>query len=621
MKKTFVLRCLILVTVINILLSCNDIQNSKTLITDNSAPEKINSRALKDWQQMKFGLFIHWGVYSIPAGVWKGKQVEKLGEQIMRHADISIPDYEAIAKQFNPVNFNADAIVKMARDAGMKYVILTSKHHDGFSMFKSEASGYNIVDYTPYKKDVLKELAEACRNNGLKLGLYYSTPDWHFNGPNPERNPVDGKYSVFGKVSKANEDFQVAQLRELLTNYGEIVELFFDMGEPTLAQSKRFKEVVKEIQPNCLINGRVMNNQGDFITMPDNHLPDVPIYDIAWETPGTFYHTWGYKSWVKGAPLQRQIKKQIRNLSKITCMGGNYLLNIGPKSDGSVVAYEQNVLKGIGAWTKIHKEAIFNTEVNPFKKLSWGYSSLRTTAKKLYLHVFDWPKNGALVIPGLQNKIKDAYHLSDPNKKSLSSNQKGIDQVITIGETATNENLSVVVVEYEGELSIIDPVIVPEKNGSILLKDETAIKHGKYGMLSYRSIIKDDNRTWDLFVEEAGTYEVQLIYKLKYKQKDFKIKVGDSSLDFTLLGKAPEKAVVEELFDGNETYSDREQFQNKKLGKATVGLVKLKKGKQTLLFTSGKEFEFKASLKEFHAQDRSYRGLKTEVKVIKLLKK
>ena len=166
MKKTFVLRCLILVTVINILLSCNDIQNSKTLITDKSAPEKINSRALKDWQQMKFGLFIHWGVYSIPAGVWKGKQIEKLGEQIMRHADISIPDYEAIAKQFNPVNFNADAIVKMARDAGMKYVILTSKHHDGFSMFKSEASGYNIVDYTPYKKDVLKELAEACRNNG-----------------------------------------------------------------------------------------------------------------------------------------------------------------------------------------------------------------------------------------------------------------------------------------------------------------------------------------------------------------------------------------------------------------------------------------------------------------------
>tara|TARA_B110000208_G_scaffold170579_1_gene212251 strand:+ start:64153 stop:66012 length:1860 start_codon:yes stop_codon:yes gene_type:complete len=616
----FFLRTIILVTLICTLLSCNDTRNSKALVVKDTQ-EKLNSGALKEWQQMKFGLFIHWGVYSIPAGVWKGKQVEKLGEQIMRHADISIPEYEAIAKQFNPVNFDANAIVKMAKDAGMKYVILTSKHHDGFSMFKSEASDYNIVDYTPYKKDILKELAEACKNNGLKLGLYYSTPDWHFNGPDPERNPVDGKYSVFGKVSKENENFQVAQLKELLTNYGEIMELFFDMGEPTFAQSKRFKEVVKELQPNCLINGRVMNNQGDFITMPDNHLPDVPIYDIAWETPGTFYHTWGYKSWVKGGPLQRQIKKQIRNLSKITCMGGNYLLNIGPKSDGTVVAYEQDVLKGIGTWTKIHKEAIFNTEVNPFKKLPWGYSSVRTTTKQLYLHVFDWPKSGELIIPGLQNKIKDSYHLSDPNKKSLSVNKKGFDKIITIGETATNKNLSVVVIEYEGELSIVDPVITPIKNGTILLKDETAIKHGKYGMLSYRSIIKDDTRTWDVFIEDTGTYEVQLIYKMKYKQKDFKIKVGGSSLDFSLSNKAPEKAVVEELFDGNEKHTKVKQLQEKKFGKATVGLIKLKKGKQTLLFTSGKEFEFKASLKEFHAQDRSYRGLNTEVKVIRLVKK
>jgi len=302
-------------------------------------------------------------------------------------------------------------------------------------------------------------------------------------------------------------------------------------------------------------------------------------------------------------------------------MGGNYLLNIGPKSDGTVVAYEQDVLKGIGAWTKIHEEAIFNTEVNPFKKLPWGYSSVRTATKQLYLHVFDWPKNGELVIPGFQNKIKNAYHLSDPNKNSLLVNKKGFDKMITIGETATNKNLSVVVIEYEGELSIVDPVIAPIKNGTILLKDELATKHGKYGMLSYRSIIKDDIRTWDMFIEDAGTYEVQLIYKMKYEQKDFKIKVGDSSLDFSLSGKAPEKAAVEELFDGNETYSKVKQLQHKKFGKATVGLIKLKKGKQTLLFTSGKEFEFKASLKEFHAQDRSYRGLNTEVKVIKLVKK
>ena len=147
--------------------------------------------------------------------------------------------------------------------------------------------------------------------------MYYSTPDWHFNGSEQERNPIDGKISVFGKVSKANEDYQVAQLKELLTNYGEIVELFFDMGEPTKAQSERFAKTVKTLQPNCQVNGRVMNNQGDFITMPDNHLPESPIYDYAWETPGTFYHTWGYKSWVKGDPLDIQIKNKLENYQRL----------------------------------------------------------------------------------------------------------------------------------------------------------------------------------------------------------------------------------------------------------------------------------------------------------------
>ena len=218
---------------------------------------------------------------------FEGGTNRKLGEQIMRHANISIPEYEKIAKAFNPTKFDAEAIVLMAKNAGMRYVILTSKHHDGFAMFDSKVTNYDVVDFTPYKKDILKELADACKKHGLKLGLYYSTPDWHFNGPEPERNPIDGKYSVFGKVSKANEDYQVAQLKELLTNYGDIFELFFDMGEPTAAQSARFAKTVNDLQPNCLINGRVMNNQGDFITMPDNHLPDLPIADYPWETPGT----------------------------------------------------------------------------------------------------------------------------------------------------------------------------------------------------------------------------------------------------------------------------------------------------------------------------------------------
>jgi len=601
--------------------SCQKTTTKK--IATNSADKSdvsSNEAHLQNWQKMKFGMFIHWGVYSIPAGVWEGEQVEKLGEQIMRHADISISDYEALAKQFNPINFDADAVVKLAKNAGMKYVILTSKHHDGFAMFKSEVTDYNIVDFTPYKKDILKELAEACKNNGLKLGLYYSTPDWHFNGESQERNPTDGKLSVFGKVSKENEDYQVAQLKELLSNYGEIVELFFDMGEPTAAQSKRFRDVVKELQPNCLINGRVMNNQGDFITMPDNHLPDVPIYDVAWETPGTFYHTWGYKSWVKGAPLPTQIKKQIRNLSKITCMGGNYLLNIGPKSDGTVVAYEQDVLKGVGEWMKIHNEAIFETEVNPFKMLKWGYSSVKPTSHKLYFHVFDWPKDGNLKIPGLKNTVTKAYHLSAVSKIALNVIENGDDKVIEIGTNPTNKNVSIIVVEYEAQLDIIDPVINPNDQNIIILRDKTAIKHGKYGMTSYRSIIKDDHRSWNIALEDEGTYEVQVIYRMKYDEKDFAIQVGGQELTFKLFGKAPETAEIEEMFDGNETMDEEETISNFKYGKASVGNMMLKSGTQTVVFKSGKEFEFKTTIEEFHKQDRKYRGLNVDVQAIRFVK-
>ncbi|WP_297814951.1 alpha-L-fucosidase [uncultured Polaribacter sp.] len=604
----------ILIVLLSLTIACNKVPN-----TESTTSKKIEETALQTWQKMKFGLFIHWGVYSIPAGVWKGKQIEKLGEQIMRHADISIPDYENLAKQFNPVDFDADAIVALAKSAGMKYVILTSKHHDGFAMFKSEVSDYNIVDFTPYKKDILKELAVACKKHGLKLGLYYSTPDWHFNGPAPERNPVDGKISVFGKVSKENEDFQVAQLKELLTNYGEIVELFFDMGEPTTAQSKRFRETVKSLQPNCLINGRVMNNQGDFITMPDNHLPDVPIYDVAWETPGTFYHTWGYKSWVKGAPLEQQVKKQIRNLSKITCMGGNYLLNIGPKSDGTVVGYEQDVLKGIGKWTAIHKEAIFETSVNPFKKLEWGYSTVKPAQNLLYLHVFDWPKNGELRIPGLKNNINKTYHLSDTNKKELMFSAVGTDKIIKVGNQPSNANLSIVVVEYEGVLSIEDPILKENKKGVLLLKDADAIKHGKYGMLSYRSIIKDDHRTWDVEVEESAMYSIEMLYKMKYDFKEFTLETPEQTLNFSLSGKAPEKEIVEELFDGNETHHEQ-NISKTAYGKANIGTIQLKKGKQTIVLKSGQSFEFKATLKEFHAQDRKHRGLNADIKVIRLRK-
>jgi len=557
--------------------------------TDTMEGADSTTEALESWQDLKFGMFIHWGVYSIPAGVWKGEQIEKLGEQIQRHARISDEDYKELASQFNPVNFDAEKIVQLAKSCGMKYIVFTSKHHDGFCMFESEETDFNIVDFTSYKKDIVGELAEACKKHGLKLGLYYSTPDWHFNGPNPEINPADGKISVFSKVSKENEDYQVAQLKELLTKYGDILELFFDMGEPTAEQSKRFEQTVHGLQPNCLINGRIMNNQGDFITMPDNHVPDVPLAEVAWESPGTFYHTWGYKSWVKGKPLPEQVKNQVRKLVRINARGGNFLLNIGPKSDGTVQLYEQKVLEEMGKWVSRNSEAIYNTAPTPFKKLSWGECT--QGVNKLYFHVYDWPEDGKLIIPGLTSRVKRSY-LTGDEAIHIPFESRGDDVILDISKLTEDENLTVLTLEYEGELKIIDPFVRAEPDQSLMIGQDDWIHHGKYGKESYRSILKDYYRSCDIEIPEKGEYLVELEYRMKTPEKDFKLEIGGKDLLFTLKGKQ-QMTRLESLY--------------------------IDKGIHTLYIRQGRDFEFKTTVEEFNLQDRTYRTMNIDLLKVKLV--
>jgi len=328
------------------------IDMQRTVLQEFGVPERqhpINRAALNAWRQARFGLFIHWGIYSIPGGIWEGERIAKLGEQIQRHAAIPPTEYAALAKQFNPVKFDAAAVARMARDAGMRYVVITAKHHDGFCMFKSNHTDYNVVDATPFGRDIVGELATACAAEGLRFGLYYSNPDWGYAGA-VKRDPVHA-YAVFEPFTPEHLEYSCNQLRELLTNYGPITEIFFDMGLPTLAESTRLARTVHECQADCLVSGRVMNNQGDFLTLPDNHMPDHPI-EAAWETPCTFYHTWGYKSWIERPPLEGQIARQVKLLTEVVGKGGNYLLNVGPLADGSILEYEQQVLSGMGKWLR-----------------------------------------------------------------------------------------------------------------------------------------------------------------------------------------------------------------------------------------------------------------------------
>lgn len=518
-------------------------------------PEKrhsVNKKALKAWSDAKFGLFIHWGIYSIPAGIWNGKKIERLGEQIQRHAAIPREEYAKLASEFNPINFNASEIAKLAKNAGMRYIVITAKHHDGFCMFKSEYTDFNIVDATPYGKDLLKELANACAEEGLKFGVYFSNPDWNYPGA-VERER--GQYTVFEEFTPEHLEFSINQLRELLTNYGPIFEVFFDMGLSTLEESVKLAEVVHDCQPDCLVSGRVMNNQGDFLTLPDNHLPETTL-DQPWETPCTFYHTWGYKSWIDRPPAEEQFDKQIKTLSEVIGMGGNYLLNIGPLSDGSILPYEKEMLERMGKWVIENKPALFNTDPAPFPKLPWGNSTVN--CEYIYLHVENMPEDGKLIIPGLNNDIT-AELLADGTVLPCSRDEHVV--IINMSGVAPNGPVTIIRCKSESNDFKVDPPAVVQNGGDIELDESYERSQGFYNSLQYNTNIQNVKKSWDLYLEKAGTYQVSLEYQLNQNEMSVVLSADEQSLSVILSGKKT---------DDDEGFSDGNEIVSKNPGESPV---------------------------------------------------
>ena len=327
-----------------LLTSCNFSKNDKENATEDatgvtSLQDETTQKALEEWRSEHFGMFIHFGIYSELAGWWKGEKIPFYGEQIMNHARITTEEYEAVAREFNPKDFNADEIVLLAKNAGMKYIVMTSKHHDGFCMFHTETTDYNVVDFTPF-------------------GIPRLAPD-----PTTKCHEyVNQVYSPLEIVTPELEDYIVAQVTELLTNYGDINTLWFDMGLVTPEQSKRFRETVKSLQPECIINGRIMNNQGDYMTLPDNG--DVAGYEnIFWDNPASMYGTWGYKSWINRPDIDKQVATQLGRLFNTVSNGGVFLLNIGPDGDGNVIPYEKEVLTQIGEFLNQHPDTLNKIEI------------------------------------------------------------------------------------------------------------------------------------------------------------------------------------------------------------------------------------------------------------------
>ena len=406
------------------------------------ASAQIAQDAYKKWHQNKYSMFIHFGLYSVYGGVYNGKPVTfGYSEQIQSFAGIFSDWYGDTALEFDPVKFNADEIVALAKEAGMRSIVITTKHHDGFCMFKTATTPYNSVDATPSKRDYVKELSDACRRGGINFAIYYSLIDWNY----PHAYPISSHNCDF--ITPQHHEFSKAQVTELLTNYGPISELWFDMGSNRPEQSQELYELVHKLQPNCMVSGRLGNGWYDFAVMADNKYPEGAL-QAPWQSAASMFdETWSYRSWQKRGDKHEKAMEKLRSLINVVSHGGNFLLNIGPRGDGSVVEFESEVLKEIGAWLKENGEAIYATEASPFREdFAWGKSTRK--GNKLYLILSgEYPANGAIELnmPG--------YKLQESKGNLTSANMKGSKVMITLPENAYNDQtIQVVELTFDREV-------------------------------------------------------------------------------------------------------------------------------------------------------------------------
>ena len=316
--------------------------------------------AAKRWfKEAQYGMMAHWGLYSLIGGEWKGRRMDSryIGEWAQQYFRIPNAEYAALAKAFNPIFFDADEWVQIARDAGMKYLVFTSKHHDGFAMFRSKVSAFNVVDATPFGRDVVEELAEACRKHGLKLGLYYSQDlDWHERGGGGFTvgktwtggagwwtNNWDFKDVTRTDFDRYFEEKSKPQVREILTQYGDLCLIWFDIGlTPTREQSNELYDMVRKLQPGCLINSRIGCGKCDYTSAGDNEIPDDDKSGMLFETPATLNDTWGYKSHDQNWKSAETVRKTREHLKRL---GANYLLNVGPDGLGRIPSASAEILR------------------------------------------------------------------------------------------------------------------------------------------------------------------------------------------------------------------------------------------------------------------------------------
>lgn len=443
--------------------------------TAKETPEQFKER-LQWWNTARFGMFVHWGIYSVTGGDYKGQKLPNSAEWMMNRGKIPVAEYEQYASQFNPSKFDAQAFVALAKEAGMKYLVITAKHHDGFSMFGSTSNPFNVVEATPFKRDIMKELAKACQEQGLRFGFYYSqAQDWHHPGGignNWDKNIHRVSNDEYVREKAAPE------VKQLLTEYGPIGIFWWDTPREMSKEAFDNLHSLTTLQPGIITNDRLGEDYpGDYQTF-ERRIPEQAPSGKDWEVCMPISGSWGYK---RSDTKFKSTETLIRNLVDIASKGGNYLLNVSPTGEGTLLPESIERLKAIGKWMKTNSESIYGTSASPFAKLEWGRCTKKAYANGavLYLHIFDWPENGTLHVPGLKNNIQQAYLMADWKPLKTLQDESGI--VVSLPNQAPDDFVSVLVLKVSGELNIETVLPKPENDGSLILSADSAYIHNNEG--------------------------------------------------------------------------------------------------------------------------------------------
>lgn len=495
------------------------------------------------YNEAKFGCFIHWGVYSVPAGIWKGKKVGGYTEHLMRKAKIPLEQYKKeLVVPFNPVGFDAEEWMRCAYEAGMKYFIITAKHHDGFALYPSDAYPYDIR-MTKYGKDPMEALRKAARKYGIKFGFYYSHAfdwehpdapgnDWDYDNPGGDKLLGGAQWwrgerkDFLPKAEKYVNEKSIPQIKELIKKYDPDILWFDTPSKIPLYLNIRILEAIREADPQnkIVVNGRLVRygseNMGDYRNTGDRSAFFYPT-EGAWESIPTTNESYGYSV---VDTVRKPVSFFVRLLASAASKGGNILMNVGPMGNGEWDKKDVEVFKGIGKWLKTNGESIYGTERTDLPIQQWGVTTLK--GDTLYAHIYDWPSDGRLVIGGLRSEVKKAWFLANDKEKVRWNRLNADDLELVLPDKAVDNMNSVVALVLENRKAPNPTRLLDSKRGNILYTfDSKLVGRG----LGYgdgkpnRNYVKNwknngQSMEWTFRLNEPSEYDVYLDYNTAGKE-------------------------------------------------------------------------------------------------------